>query len=162
MTDEIARLNAEIAELRASIERIRQEGAEADGGVAEQCMAQPLVPIGGGEAMPGPFEPVYADGVVASFDNCVFCAERQFVDCGTMSPATTVTEESTGYIVLTLTHPTNPDAQFNMTDASLDFVTSGWPPANANDAETKIPLFHMTNGVVDVDLRAVPTGVLAR
>jgi hypothetical protein len=35
-------------------------------------------------------------------------------------------------------------------------------PTNTNDALTKIPLYHVTDGVVDVDLRAIPTGVLAR
>lgn len=113
---------------------------------------------GGGSSIPGPFEPDYTNGVISGCSNCIFCAERQFVDCGTMQ--ITASANSTGYVVLTLTHPYNANTTFSTGSASLSVESS--LPMNANDAETKIPLFHITNGVVDVDLRAVPTGVLAR
>lgn len=156
---------AELAALRSEIASLRMELAEAGremAGGEGADVGLPLVPIGGGDALPGAFEPVYADGVVASFGNCVFCAERQFVDCGTMSPTTAITAQSTGYVVLKITHPTTPNTSFSANDASVDFATSAMPQANQNDAETVIPIYHITNGVVDIDLRAVPTGVLAR
>ena len=156
---------AELAALRSEIASLRMEMAEAGremAGGEGADVGLPLVPIGGGDALPGAFEPVYADGVVASYDNCVFCAERQFVDCGTMSPTTAITAQSTGYVVLKITHPTTPNTSFSANDASVDFATAGMPQANQNDAETVIPIYHITNGVVDIDLRAVPTGVLAR
>lgn len=112
----------------------------------------------GGTTVPGPFEPVYTGGVISGCANCVFCAERQFVDCGTMT--LTATASDTGYVVLTLQHPYSANATFSASSASLAVESS--LPTNASDAVTKIPIFHITNGVVDVDLRAVPTGVLAR
>ncbi len=110
--------------------------------------------------IPGPFEPLCAatTHLLTGLSNCVFCAERQFIDCGTM--AISATESSTGYVVLTLSHPPSANAAFNANSAQVTIEAS--LPTNANDAVTKIPLFHLTNGVVDVDLRAVPTGVLAR
>ena len=135
---------------------------QAGDGVDVFCLGagQPWVisATGGGTTIPGPFEPVYTGGVISGCANCVFCAERLFVDCGTMT--LTATASSTGYVVLTLQHPYSANAAFDANSASLAVESS--LPTNASDAVTKIPLFHITNGVVDVDLRAVPTGVLAR
>jgi hypothetical protein len=118
------------------------------------------LPDGDGNGIPGPFSPVYTDGVLTGLTNCIFCAERQFVSMGdqTISSA----QGSTGYVVLTITHPsTSADAGYSTGAISLD--TSGSLPSNTTDnTVTKIPLFHITNGVVDVDLRAVPTAVLAK
>ncbi|MBO7689033.1 MAG: hypothetical protein J6V72_21825 [Kiritimatiellae bacterium] len=112
-------------------------------------------------SIPGPFEPVYTSGVLSGLAHCVFCAERQFVDCGTMA-LSGITAQSTGCVVLTLTHPARADALFAVANASVAFLTNGLPQPNTGYSETVIPLYHITNGVVDVDLRAVPTGVLAR
>lgn len=110
---------------------------------------------------PQPFDPIYTDGVISGFSNCVFCAERQFVDCGTMTISATAS--SIGYVVLTLTHPTGSNTYFSSSSASLSIEGSSINSyLNDNDTITKIPLFHITNGVVDLDLRNVPTGVLAR
>ena len=106
-----------------------------------------------GHPRPGPFEPVYANGVLSSLTNCIFCAERQFVDIGDQ----TVTG-SDGYVVLTITHPTSADAAYSTGSVAVENSL----PDNANSSVTKIPLYHITNGVIDIDLRAVPTGVLAR
>lgn len=120
-----------------------------------------VVISGGGNGIPGPFSPVYTDGVLTGLANCIFCAERQFVDCGDMA-VSSIDATSTGYVVLTLTHPSSADTLFADTDAAVTFTTSGAIGSNSDATQTVIPLYHITDGVVDVDLRAVPTAVLAR
>ena len=117
----------------------------------------------GGTTIPGPFEPIYTDGVLSGLTNCIYCAERQFVMCGnsgTMS-ISGVTGSSDGYVVLKLSHNTAAGGGV-VNNGNEDVVVENSLPMNDSDGVTKIPLYHITGGVVDVDLRAVPTAVLAR
>lgn len=126
-----------------------------------------FAPGASGKTIPGPFEPVYgSDGILTGLTNCIYCAERQFVqygDDGTMS-ISGVTASTTGFVVLTLPHDAYASASGSpvIDDTSVSVAIENALPMNASDAVTKIPLYHVTAGVVDVDLRAVPTGVLAR
>ena len=120
-----------------------------------------------GAAIPGPFEPVHdaTTGLLTGFTHCIYCAERQFVECGTAGgmAISGVTASTSGYVVLTLRHDAYASASANVIDNdNVSVAIENALPMNDSDAVTKIPLFHITNGVVDVDLRAVPTGVLAR
>ena len=137
---------------RLSLTLLNEGGAPIDDGGDDTPYEMPGEG-GGGPTIPGPFEPVYANGVLSSLTNCIFCAERQFVDIGDQ----TVTG-SDGYVVLTITHPTSADAAYSTGSVAVENSL----PDNANSSVTKIPLYHITNGVIDIDLRAVPTGVLAR
>lgn len=137
---------------------------------------RPIFSVGGGSApepaksIPGPFEPVHdaTTGLLTGFTHCIYCAERQFVECGTGGAMSIsgVTEYTSGYVVLTLPH----DAYASSTASgatvidndNVSIAIENALPMNDSDAVTKIPLYHVTAGVVDVDLRAVPTGVLAR
>lgn len=159
---------AELAALRSEIDALRMEMAEAGremAGGEGADVGLPLVPIGGGDALPGAFEPVYADGVLSGLKNCIYCAERQFVECGEVDSdgvlaISGVTASTSGYVVLTLTHSSSSEASDII--ASEAVAVESALPTNANEAVTKIALYHVTGGVVDVDLRAVPTAVLAR
>jgi len=133
---------------------------------------RPIFSVGGGSApaktLPGPFEPVHdaTTGFLIGIENCIYCAERQFVqygDDGTMS-ISGVTESTTGFVVLTLPHDAYASASGSpvIDDTGVSVAIENVLPMNASDAVTKIPLYHVTAGVVDVDLRAIPTGVLAR
>lgn len=121
-------------------------------------------------SIPGPFEPVHdaTTGLLTGFTHCIYCAERQFVECGsggTMS-ISGVTASTYGYVVLTLPHDAYASATASgapiIDDNNVGVAIENVLPMNDSDAVTKIPLYHVTAGVVDVDLRAVPTGVLAR
>lgn len=118
--------------------------------------------------IPGPFQPVHdaTTGLLTGFTNCIYCAERQFVECGTGGAMSIsgVTASDNGYVVLTLPHETSSSASGPtvIDNANVSIAIEPSLPMNAYATETKIPLYHVTAGVVDVDLRAVPTGVLAR
>lgn len=158
---------AELAALRSEIASLRMELAEAGremAGGEGADVGLPLVPIGG-DALPGPFEPKYTDGVLSGLKNCIYCAERQFVECGDVDSdgvlaISGVTASTSGYVVLTLTHSSSSEASDII--ASEAVAVESALPTNTNEAVTKIALYHVTGGVVDVDLRAVPTAVLAR
>ena len=120
-----------------------------------------------GKSIPGPFEPVHdaTTGLLTGFTHCIYCAERQFVECGTDGEMeiSGVTASTSGYVVLTLPHDAYASASANVIDNdNVSVAIENVLPMNDSDAVTKIPLYHVTAGVVDVDLRAVPTGVLAR
>lgn len=112
----------------------------------------------------GVFEPVYFGGLISKLTNCIYCAERQFVECGTGGEITLsgITSSTTGYLVLTLTHSTVAASSSVAIISGASVAVEATLPLNSSDSETKIPLYHITNGVVDVDLRAVPVAVLAR
>ena len=119
-------------------------------------------------SIPGPFEPVHdaTTGLLTGFTHCIYCAERQFVECGTGGAMSIsgVTASDNGYVVLTLPHNASASASDTavIDNANVSIDIEPTLPMNAYATETKIPLYHVTAGVVDVDLRAVPTGVLAR
>ena len=115
---------------------------------------------GGVPAIPGPFEPVYTNGVISGCANCVFCAGREFVDYGTLTVS--ATSASSGYVLLTVSHPSSANVTFGQASTASLSVDLFLPTNLASNTQTQIPLYHITNGVVDVDLRAVPTGVLAQ
>ena len=122
----------------------------------------------GTPTIPGPFEPVYTNGVLSGFANCIYCAERQFVECGTngVMAISGVPASMDGYVVLTLPHNSSSSSSSGGTtvidNANVSVAIEQSLPMNTSATVTKIPLYHVTDGVVDVDLRAVPTGVLAR
>lgn len=121
-------------------------------------------------SIPGPFEPVHdaTTGLLTGFTHCIYCAERQFVECGTGGAMSIsgVTEYTAGYVVLTLPHDAYASSSASgatvIDNDNVSIAIENALPMNDSDAVTKIPLYHVTAGVVDVDLRAVPTGVLAR
>ena len=111
--------------------------------------------VGGGESLPSAFEPVYEGGVISGCENCIYCAGRTYVNCGNLTVS--ATSSSTGYLILTLTHPAV--TFWGTSNAALSIESL---PSNTTDTATKIPLFHVTAGVVDIDFRNIPTAVLAR
>lgn len=149
-----------------SLSLMNDDGVPIDDG--EENTPYEITGEGGGPTIPGPFEPVYTNGVISGFANCIYCAERQFVECGTngVMAISGVTASTDGYVVLTLPHNSSSSSSSGGTtvidnaNVSIDIEPS--LPMNAYATRTKIPLYHVTAGVVDVDLRAVPTGVLAR
>lgn len=139
----------------------------------KQFLASAVVIASGGSpavTIPGPFQPVHdaTTGLLTGFTHCVYCAERQFVECGTDGEMeiSGVTASTSGYVVLTLPHDAYASATASgaqiIDDDNVSVAIENALPMNDSDAVTKIPLYHVTAGVVDVDLRAVPTGVLAR
>ena len=55
------------------------------------------------------------------------------------------------------------DAQSYWSSRSASLGIEQYVPDNeTSGAVTKIPLYHITNGVVDIDLRNIPTAVLAQ
>lgn len=140
-----------------SLTLLNEDGAPIDDGGEDTPYEITGEGGGGGTTIPGSFEPVYMDGVLASCQNCIFCAGRTYVDAGTLTISAMA--DSTGYVVLTLTHP-SPYATWQASNASLGIESV--VPTNNSDSLTKIPLYHITNGVVDIDLRNIPTAVLAR
>ena len=161
---------AELAALRSEIDALRMELAEAGremAGGEGADVGLPLVPIGGGDALPGAFEPVHdaTTGLLTGFRHCIYCAERQFVECGTDGEMeiSGVTASTSGYVVLALPHNAYVSASGDVIDNdNVSIAIENELPMNTSDSVTKISLYHVTAGVVDVDLRAVPTGVLAR
>ena len=67
-----------------------------------------FAPVTSGKTIPGPFEPVHdaTTGLLTGFTHCIYCAERQFVECGTDGEMAIagVTASTSGYVVLTLPH----------------------------------------------------------
>jgi len=115
-----------------------------------------------GASVPGPFEPVYTDGVLTALANCVYQAERYWIDCGTQS-LTGITSSSDGWVVATLTHPSYSSSSWTSQNLAVSFVlTTPFNCVNGSDAQTVIPLYRVEDGKVTIDYRSVPTAVLAR
>lgn len=117
-------------------------------------------------SLPGPFEATLADGTL-TLTNCVYCAERVYLTLGTQTISGVT---GSGYVLLTLYHSTSSSGgsetagqYYPVDSADVTFDgTFSLPYFNNTATQTVIPLYHVTDGVIDLDLRAVPTGVIAR
>lgn len=101
---------------------------------------------GGGGSGNGMFEPVFENGAIASVGSGLFPYGREFITGATLDDSAKV---ANGFIVIEITHGTNPSAVIKLHSSGMTGIT------NTDTSKTVIPLYQVTDGAVSVDCRAL-------